>query len=334
LHDLLLVRSPLHEALDERMFGREDGERGAVEGVGARREDRDVDVELLDPKDDLRPFRAPDPVALHREHALGPGLEHRHVVQEPVGVGGDPEEPLLQRARLDLPAAALAMSVDHLLVREHGLVVWTPVDDRALAVCETRLEELEEEPLRPVVVVGLCSRELTAPVDRPPEALHLLADRGDVPVRDVARVLPLADGGVLGRETERVVADRPQHREAAPPADVRDDVSERVVEDVAHVQLARRRREHLEHVRVLPRRIVGRRVRDDESAFALPFGLPLGLDRLRVVPVHQRSTRLAPRLAPVSAPGRLVSTLWGGDPERMWTWARYLVAPTTMWLAP
>jgi 1-acyl-sn-glycerol-3-phosphate acyltransferase len=39
-------------------------------------------------------------------------------------------------------------------------------------------------------------------------------------------------------------------------------------------------------------------------------------------------------LAPVSAPGRLVSKLWGSDPERMWPWARYLVAPTTMWLAP
>ena len=39
-------------------------------------------------------------------------------------------------------------------------------------------------------------------------------------------------------------------------------------------------------------------------------------------------------LAAVSGPGRLVSKLWRGDPERVWPWARYLVAPTTMWLAP
>jgi 1-acyl-sn-glycerol-3-phosphate acyltransferase len=39
-------------------------------------------------------------------------------------------------------------------------------------------------------------------------------------------------------------------------------------------------------------------------------------------------------LALVSAPGGLLSKLWGSDPERMWPWARYLVAPTTMWLAP
>jgi 1-acyl-sn-glycerol-3-phosphate acyltransferase len=39
-------------------------------------------------------------------------------------------------------------------------------------------------------------------------------------------------------------------------------------------------------------------------------------------------------LAAVSAPGRLVSKLWGGNPEQLWPWARYIVAPTTMWLAP
>ena len=36
----------------------------------------------------------------------------------------------------------------------------------------------------------------------------------------------------------------------------------------------------------------------------------------------------------MSAPGRLVSTLWGSDPERLWPWARRLVAPVTLWLAP
>jgi 1-acyl-sn-glycerol-3-phosphate acyltransferase len=39
-------------------------------------------------------------------------------------------------------------------------------------------------------------------------------------------------------------------------------------------------------------------------------------------------------LAAVSAPGRLVSNLWGADPDNLWPWARYLVAPVTMWLAP
>jgi uncharacterized protein YhbP (UPF0306 family) len=36
----------------------------------------------------------------------------------------------------------------------------------------------------------------------------------------------------------------------------------------------------------------------------------------------------------VSAAGRLVSQLWGADPERLWPFARRLVAPVTLWLAP
>ena len=39
---------------------------------GPRREDRDVLVELLDPEQDLGALGAADPVALHRQHALGP----------------------------------------------------------------------------------------------------------------------------------------------------------------------------------------------------------------------------------------------------------------------
>ena len=110
------------------------------------------------------------------------------------------------------------------------------------------LEELQEEPLRPAVERRLVRGDLAIPVDRPAHAAHLLADRRDVPLGDLARVAALLDRGVLGREAERVVAHRAQHREAVPAAKVRDDVPERVVQDVAHVQVGRGVREHLEHV--------------------------------------------------------------------------------------
>jgi hypothetical protein len=293
VEDLLLVRSALGQAADQGMLGREDEEGRAEERVRPRREDGNVDVELFDAEHDLGTLRAADPVALHGQHALRPGLELRHVVEKPVRIGGDAEEPLLQGARLDLPAAALAVAVDHLLVREDGLIVRAPVDYRVLAIRESSLEELQEEPLRPVVVAGLGGRELATPVDRPAEPLHLLADRGDVAVRHVPRMAALANCRVLSGKAERVVADRPQDGEAPPAADVRNDVSERVVEHVAHVQLAGRIREHLEHVRVPMGCVLGRGVGNDESAFALPFGLPLDLDRLGIVAVHQRPTRLA-----------------------------------------
>ena len=71
---------------------------------------------------DLRAFGAADPVALHGEDALRPAaFELRHIVQQLVGVVGDPEEPLFQRALLHggvfvAPAAAL----HHLLIGQHG----------------------------------------------------------------------------------------------------------------------------------------------------------------------------------------------------------------------
>ena len=177
LAELVPVRRALREALDQRVLGREDEEGRAEERVGPRREDRDVDVELLDPEQDLGALGAPDPVSLHRQDALGPVLEQGHLVEQPVGVGGDAEEPLLQVARLDLGAAALAAAVDHLLVREHGLVDRAPLDGRLLPVRQAGLQQPEEQELRPAVVLGLVGRELARPVDRPAHAMHLLADR-------------------------------------------------------------------------------------------------------------------------------------------------------------
>ena len=274
------------------MLGREHEERRAEERVRTRREDGDVDVLLLDPEDDLGALAAPDPVALHRQHVLGPGLEQAHLVEQVVGVLGDAEEPLLQVPALDLGAAALTAPVDHLLVREHGLVVRAPVDGRFPAVGEALLEEPQEEPLRPAVVGRLVRGDLAVPVDRPAHALHLRADGGDVPLDDEARMPALADGRVLGGQAEGVVAHRAQHAKAHAPPDVREDVAERVVLDVAHVELARRVREHLEHVRVLLVHL-GRvvRIRDVERALALPRLLPLQLDGLWVVSLHRSPIR-------------------------------------------
>ncbi len=96
----------------------------------------------------------------------------------------------------------------------------------------------------------------------------------------------LLDRRVLGVQAERVVAHRPQDRVALASTHVREDIAEGVVEDVPHVELAGGIRQHLEDVggATLAR---GARlgVRDRERALGRPHGLPLGLDRLGVVPV-------------------------------------------------
>ncbi len=194
---------------DELVLGSEDEEGRSVERVGPSREDGHVLVQLLDAEEDLRPLRAADPVALARLDRLRP-VERLEVVEKRLGVVGDPEEPLLHQPGLDLGAAPLAATVDHLLVGEHRLVVRAPLHGRGLAVRQPALEELQELPLLPAVVLRLVRGDLPRPVDRPPDPAHRPRDVHDVAVDDLARVPALADRGVLRRQPEGVEALRMQ----------------------------------------------------------------------------------------------------------------------------
>jgi hypothetical protein len=286
LGDLVFVLGARRQLGHERVLGSQDEERRPEQRVGPGREDRQLLARALHGEDDPRTLGAADPVPLHRQHLLGPRLEQRRLVQQRVGVLGDPEEPLGQVPGLDLGATPLAASVDHLLVREHCLVLRTPLDRGLAPVGQALLEEAQEEPLCPAVVLRIGRRDLARPVDRPAHPLHLPADRLDVAVRDLPRVPALADRSIFRGEPEGVVAHRPEHRQPLPAADVREDVAHRVVEDVPHVELARRVREHLEDVgRASPVRGRGIRVRDREGVLGRPGSLPLLLDGRRVVPV-------------------------------------------------
>ena len=77
-----------------------------------------------------------DPVGLHRLHAFGPARHPVEVCQELLGVIGDLEVIPGDFALLDRRAGAPSAPVDHLLVREHGLIDRVPVDDAGLAVSD------------------------------------------------------------------------------------------------------------------------------------------------------------------------------------------------------
>jgi hypothetical protein len=85
----------LRKASDQRVLRREHHERRAEDRVDARREHFD---RIVRPGSgtDARAFRSPDPVALHRQHFLGPLRQAFGRLQQIIGVGGDLEEPLLQ----------------------------------------------------------------------------------------------------------------------------------------------------------------------------------------------------------------------------------------------
>ena len=91
------------------------------------------------------------------------------------------------------------------------------------------------------------------------------------------------DGGVLGRQAERVPAERMQHVEAAHPLRPRHHVADDVVPDVPDVRVARRVREHLQAVELRTRRVD----LDLERARRRPLLLPLLVELLRLVVGHR-----------------------------------------------
>ena len=285
LAHLLLGRRAGDQALQLGVLGGEDEEGGAEEGVGTGGEDREVEVELLAAEDDLGPLGAADPVALHRDHVLGPGLEQVEVGEQAVGVVGDAEEPLLELALDDLGAAALAAAVDDLLVGEHGGVLRAPLDRRLGAVGEALLEQPQEDPLGPAVVLGGVGAELARPVDRDPPLAELALEGGDRALGRLARRLAGLDRVVLGRQAEGVVAHRVDHLEAVAAAEVGDRVADRVALEMADVGLARGVGQHLQHVGLRLRVVEAglARVGDLPGPLLGPDLLPLALDRLRLV---------------------------------------------------
>ncbi len=88
----------------------------------------------------------------------------------------------------------------------------------------------------------------------------------------------VADRRVLGGQPEGVVAHRAQDAVAAPAAEMGDDVSDRVVQDVAHVQLARGVRQHLDDVGLGALDLAGLGIGRVERARVLPDALPALLD--------------------------------------------------------
>ena len=60
------------ELIDQRVFRRQNRARRAIDRVDTRRENANLRPVVLETKVNLRALGAPDPVALHRHHALGP----------------------------------------------------------------------------------------------------------------------------------------------------------------------------------------------------------------------------------------------------------------------
>ena len=194
------------QLVDTGVFRRDDGERDAEGGVGTRGEHHErfdvasgVAVIVGYCEAELGTFGASDPVALHDLDLFGP-VHGVHVVQELLGVVGDPVEPLLHVAALDQVSRAFAGAVaEYLLVGQHGLAAGTPVDRSGVAVDEAGFVELQEDPLRPAHVGRIVAADHASPVVDRADATQRSREGLDVGFGVDPRVGACLDGGVLGR---------------------------------------------------------------------------------------------------------------------------------------
>ncbi len=191
-----------------------------------------------------------------------------------IGVFGDAEEPLLQVAPDDRRVAALADAFHHLLVGQHGLAAGAPVDRGLGAVGQAGLVELQEEPLRPFVVLGQAGDDLAAPVVDGAHGLQLAAHVLDVLHGPGEGMDAALDGGVLRRQAEGVEAHGMQHVVALHPLEAGVDIRRGHGVPVADVQVARGVGEHGQGVPLGTALVFGYLV----EAVSGPLLLPLGLD--------------------------------------------------------
>ena len=191
--------------------------------------------QILDAKNNLGAVRAADPVSLSGLRTLRP-VDPVEIREEALGVRCDSEEPLLEEALLDLRATTLARAGDHLLVREHGLVVRTPVHGRRPPIRQSALEQLEENPLRPLVILRISGRQLVPPIDHQPRALQLPAEVCDVARNQLARVNTDFECVILRVDAKCVKAHRLENRVPLKPLESSIDVIAREREKVADMQ--------------------------------------------------------------------------------------------------
>ncbi len=149
---------------DKRVLWRQHDICHAHERVWARGEHLDVGVRVVRHGEvDGGSLGAADPAALRGQRTVRP-VDQLQVFVQPVGVGGDAQQPLPERRAHDREVADLAGAVDHLLVRQHGAESRTPVDRDVVLVRQATLEQLEKHPLRPADVAGVRRVDLPRPV--------------------------------------------------------------------------------------------------------------------------------------------------------------------------
>ena len=199
----------VRQLIDERMLGSQHHEGGSPQGVGACGEHGDR-IAGFGGKHDFGSFGTADPVFLHLDDVVGPLLQLAEIVEQSLREVGDLKEPLLQIPRLGRCAAAFALTTHHLFVGQHGVTSGTIIDCCFLLVSQAVLVQLNEQPLRPLVIIGQARGDFAIPIELDAPGTKLLFRSSDVLLGEGPRMRLVLNGCVLGGKAESIPAHRVQ----------------------------------------------------------------------------------------------------------------------------
>ena len=258
IHNRLLVFGTLDKRRETLVFRGKHEEARAEQRVGTRGEHGDdivfgrlgghVAVFVAQHEVDLGAFGAANPVGLLLLHALGPAFELVKIVEQFLSVIGDLQVPLREVALLDFGIAAPATALDNLLVRQNGLAARAPIHGRVAALDEATLPELLKNPLAPAIVLGVARHNGAVPVVGKAHALEAGLLGFDVGIRPFGRMAMVLDGSIFCRQAEGVPTHGMQNVEALHAIVASNNVANRIVTGMAHVNVARGIREHFQDV--------------------------------------------------------------------------------------
>ena len=273
------VRDPVFILIQHRMLRGHDHEGDAVERIAPGRVDLHHVFGTGDREIHECAFGAADPGHFLLLDAVRE-IEPVEAVKKLVRVFGDPQIPDVLRQLDDVAVADIAFAALGVFVGKDDLAVRAVVDERFRTEYEAVLEQFQEDPLGPLVVIRTRGREFPAPVEGEADAFQLICEVLDILLRNDVRVGVRLDRVVFRRQAEGVIAEREQDVIALHAALSGEHFDARIGLDMADVHAGARRIRELDEA--VPLRLF-REVDRLEGFRLLPSFLPLLFDRCKIV---------------------------------------------------
>ena len=280
-----------HQFFHDGMFRGENHEGHTVNGIGAGGEYGDGFIGIFQFEINFHTGAAADPVFLHGLNFVGPTGEEFQIVQQPLGIIGDLEEPLGEIFLFHFGMAAFAAAIHNLFVGENRGTGRAPVHRGFLFVGQTVFVELEKDPLGIFIVIGETSRHFTVPVVADTESLELAAHIVHVAQRPFHGMHLMFDGGVFRGQTEGIPAHGVQNIISLHFFETGHHITDGVVAHMTHMQVPRGIREHFQKIILFFFAVF----RHFEGFFFFPFFLPFGFNGLGfVLFIHNSFSYIVP----------------------------------------